>query len=66
MGVYRDLLLSTGGGVIGTSQKDAQNNSATIAIGLGGTGVACLRNLKRQIYDRVQPDKPDETIPTYN
>ena len=66
MGVYRDLLLSTGGGVIGTSQKDVQNNSATIAIGLGGTGVACLRNLKRQIYDRVQPDKPDETIPTYN
>lgn len=66
MGVYRDLLLSTGGGVIGTSQKDAQNDCATIAIGLGGTGVACLRNLKRQIYDRVQPDNPDETIPTYN
>lgn len=66
MGVYRDLLLSTGGGVIGTSQKDAQNNSATIAIGLGGTGVACLRNLKRQIYDRVQPDNLDAAIPTYN
>ncbi len=65
MAVYRQLLLSTGGGVISESQQDEQNNCATIAIGLGGTGVACLRNLKKQIYSRLQPDNPDSPIPEY-
>lgn len=65
MSTYRDLLLSTGGGVIGNRQRDEQNPCATIAIGLGGTGVACLRNLKRQIYARLQPDNPDDAVPSY-
>lgn len=65
MSTYRDLLLSTGGGVIGAKQLDEQQPCATIAIGLGGTGVACLRNLKRQIYARLQPDNPNEAVPTY-
>lgn len=63
---YRQLLLSTGGGIISNNQKDAQSNCATIAIGLGGTGVACLRNLKRQVYSRLQPDDPKAVIPTYS
>ncbi len=63
---YRQLLLSTGGGVVSTSQMDAQNNCATIAIGLGGTGVACLRNLKRQVYSRLQPDDPKAVVPAYS
>lgn len=62
---YRQLLLSTGGGIISNNQKDAQSNCATIAIGLGGTGVTCLRNLKRQVYSRLQPDDPKAVIPTY-
>ena len=62
---YRQLLLSTGGGVISNGQMDAQSNSATIAIGLGGTGVSCLRNLKHQVYSRLQPDSPDAPIPEY-
>lgn len=65
MSTYRDLLLSTGGGVIGNRQLDEQNACATIAIGLGGTGVACLRNLKRQVYARLQPDNPDAVVPAY-
>lgn len=65
MSTYRNLLLSTGGGVIGNRQLDEQNDSATIAIGLGGTGVACLRNLKSQVYARLQPDDPQATVPTY-
>lgn len=65
MATYRQLLLSTGGGVISASQQDEQNNCATIAIGLGGTGVACLRNLKKQIYSRLQPDDPESPIPEY-
>ena len=66
MATYRQLLLSTGGGVISGSQQDEQNKCATIAIGLGGTGVACLRNLKKQIYSRLQPDDPEATIPQYS
>lgn len=65
MATYRQLLLSTGGGVISGSQQDEQNKCATVAIGLGGTGVACLRNLKRQVYSRLQPDNPDSPIPEY-
>ena len=66
MSTYRDLLLSTGGGVIGERQMDEQASCATIAIGLGGTGVDCLRNLKRQVYARLQPDDPDADIPVYS
>lgn len=66
MATYRQLLLSTGGGVISGAQQDEQNNCATIAIGLGGTGVACLRNLKRQIYSRLRPDDPESPIPQYS
>ena len=63
---YRQLLLSTGGGIISNDQKDAQNNCATIAIGLGGTGVSCLRNLKRQVYSRLQADDPKAVVPSYS
>lgn len=63
---YRQLLLSTGGGIVSSSQMDVQSNCATIAIGLGGTGVACLRNFKRQVYSRLQPDDPKAVIPSYS
>ena len=66
MATYRQLLLSTGGGVISGAQQDEQNECVTIAIGLGGTGVACLRNLKKQIYSRLQPDDPNSPIPQYS
>jgi len=49
MAIYRQLLLSAGGGIMNASQQAEQNNCATIAIGLGGTGVACLRNLKKPV-----------------
>ena len=53
MSTYRDLLLSTGGGVIGECQMDEQAACATIAIGLGGTGVDCLRNLYMHVCSRM-------------
>lgn len=65
MSTYRELLLSTGGGVIGNKQLDKQEACATIAIGLGGTGVSCLRNLKRQVYARLEPDNPESDLPSY-
>ena len=36
--MYRQLLLSTGGGIISNTQKDQQEECVTLAIGLGGTG----------------------------
>ena len=66
MSTYQDLLLSAGGGVLSERQMDEQAVCATIAIGLGGTGIDCLRNLKRQIYARVQPDEPDADKPIYS
>ncbi len=63
---YRHLLLSTGGGVVSTTQMDVPSNCATIAIGLGGTGISCLRNLKRQVYSRLLPDDPKAVIPAYS
>lgn len=66
MSIYQDLLLDAGGGVIGKNQLDKQEDCATIAIGLGGTGIACLKNLKRQVYARLQADNPDEAVPEYS
>ena len=64
--MYRQLLLSSGGGIISNTQKDKQEKCVTLAIGLGGTGIACLRNLKRQVYERLQADNPKDSIPTYS
>lgn len=64
--MFNQLLLSTGGGILSNTQKDAQEACATVAIGLGGTGVSCLRNLKRQVYDRLQADDPNDPMPNYS
>ncbi|MBQ9347830.1 MAG: hypothetical protein IJT94_10940 [Oscillibacter sp.] len=67
MAVYPKLLLSTGGGIISTSQQAEQTkNTATILIGLGGTGVHCIRTIKTQVYDRLKPDNPGAPIPVYS
>lgn len=63
--MYNRLLLEQHGGIISKSHMDEQAPSVTIAIGLGGTGIDCLRNLKRQVYTRLNPDDPDSEIPTY-
>ena len=55
-GMYQKLLISAGGGIISKEQQAKQDECATIAIGLGGTGISCLRTLKKEIYTRVQPD----------
>ena len=48
MSLYPQLLLTRGGGIISDSSKAAQSkDGAIIVIGLGGTGVDCLKNFKR-------------------
>lgn len=64
--MYNRLLLEQHGGIVSKNQMDEQANSATIAIGLGGTGIDCLRVLKRHIYSRLQPDDPNAEIPAYS
>ena len=54
--MYKSLLLSAGGGIISRDQQAEQRKAATIAIGLGGTGIDCLKTLKREVYDRLKPD----------
>ena len=59
MATYSRLLLSTGGGIISTGQQaDQAQNTASILIGLGGTGVHCIRTIKTQVYDRLKADLP--------
>ncbi len=67
MAVYSKLLLSTGGGIISTPQQAQQaQNTATVLIGLGGTGVDCIRTIKTQVYARLLPDDKNSVIPTYS
>ena len=57
MEVYSKLLLSKGGGIIAPQQKAEQvENTATILIGLGGTGVHCIRTIKTQVHNRLKSD----------
>ena len=63
--MYQKLLLNCEGGIIDSSQQSEQDNCAVVCIGLGGTGVDCLKNLKAKIYNRVRPDDPDAAVPVY-
>lgn len=67
MAVYSKLLLSTGGGIISSPQQAQQaQNTATVLIGLGGTGVDCIRTIKTQVYARLLPDDKNAVIPAYS
>ena len=63
--MYQKLLLNCEGGIIDASQQAEQDNCAVVCIGLGGTGVDCLKNLKAKIYNRVRPDDPNSAVPKY-
>ena len=62
---YDSLLLNCGGGVISTSQKSKQFGGAALCIGIGGTGVSALAELKRKVYQQLEPDDPNDAVPTY-
>lgn len=63
--MYKKLLIEAGGGIISRSQQSEQADVATIAIGLGGTGISCLRLLKQEVYEKLRPDSEDSVIPEY-
>ncbi len=67
--MFDSLRLSAGGGLSSTLEKVAQaQNAATIAIGVGGTGLDAVRMFKKTVYERVKQDnfdKRDEEAPQY-
>ena len=63
--MYDSLLLNNGGGIISTTQKSEQFGGAALCIGIGGTGVAALAQLKRKVFQQLEPDDPDSPIPHY-
>ena len=63
--MYENLLLSAGGGIVDRVLQCAQDDFAVLAIGLGGTGIDCLRTLKKRVYERLQPGNPGDAVPRY-
>lgn len=64
--MYNKLLIQAGGGIVSRNQQAEQDNCATVAIGLGGTGISCLRAFKRAVYTRVAPDPTNDFVPRYS
>ena len=66
MAIYRSLCLPYGGGILSRDQQaDQGKNTATVLIGLGGTGIDALRTVKTQVYRRLKPDDPEAAAPEY-
>ena len=64
---YESLLLNYGGGIISSSKQSQQYaGAAAVAIGIGGTGVAALAELKRKVYQQLIPDNPNDPVPRYD
>ena len=67
MATYPRLLLTTGGGIISrTQQADQVKNTASIIIGLGGTGIDCIKEVKKSVYERLKPDDSNAIYPSYS
>ncbi len=63
---YPKLSLSTGGGVVNAIQQAQQAPGATVAIGIGGTGCSCLKQLKLSVHNRIRPDDVNAPNPEYS
>lgn len=63
--IYKDLLLSKGGGIIDRNRLAEQSNVPTVFIGIGGTGIDCLREVKKAVFNRIKPDNPESPTPEY-
>lgn len=63
--IYRNLSIAAGGGVIDHNLQSEQEECANIFIGLGGTGISCLREVKAQVYNRLKPDSENSDVPEY-
>ena len=65
--MYNKLYLARGGGIISEAQQAEQADDAVhLLIGLGGTGIDCLRTIKTQVYNRIKPDADSGAVPKYD
>ena len=65
--MYNKLYLASGGGIVSEAQQAEQADDAvSLLIGLGGTGIACLRTIKTQVYNRIKPDADSGAVPKYD
>lgn len=65
MATYNQLLIGAGGGIVNRHQQSDQQEGATVAIGIGGTGASALSKLKREVYRKIKSDNPDSAVPSY-
>lgn len=63
--IYKDLLLSTGGGIIDKNRLAGYSGEPMLFIGLGGTGIDCLKEVKKAVYNRIKPDDIKSNSPQY-
>lgn len=64
--VFDSMLLCNGGGVSNEFDRASRVRILpTLAIGLGGTGVAALAEYKKALWKRVVPDNPSGDVPQY-
>lgn len=64
--MYKNLLLSRDGGIIDELHLCEADNAVFINIGLGGTGIDCLRKLKKKVYNNIVPDGIESGNSVYN
>ena len=65
--MYNRLYLASGGGIVSEAQQAEQADDAvSLLIGLGGTGIDCLRTIKTQVYNRIKPDADSGAVPKYD
>ena len=65
--MYNKLYLARGGGIISEAQQAEQaDDTVHLLIGLGGTGIDCLRTIKTQVYNRIKPDADSGAVPKYD
>ena len=58
--MYESLRLVNGGGLADKINMISQaDNTATLCIGIGGTGISALRRIKKAVYETVRPDNYD-------
>ena len=62
--IYKNLSVTADGGIVPDFQLVEDNGHANIIIGLGGTGINCLREIKKQVYNRIKPDNATSDAPT--
>ena len=67
MAIYPRLSLRYGGGIISPKQQaEQEEDTVNILIGLGGTGLDCLKAIKAAMKERLRPDNPEAAEPEYS